>query len=140
VPAPGYTPGGSSPSPRQRHRLGFAGTMPITLLDIVLIAVMLVSGRLGFARGLIFLEWLFPQSSWPNWLQNSLLRRRLERLGQFLPGSWKVVDGRAAMNGVLVVQALVDLTIVSVFIDLLAVVSRRLRLRRFERKYHASIA
>jgi hypothetical protein len=69
--------------------------MPITLLDIMLIVVMLALGLLGFARGLIFLEWLLPQSSRP---------------------------------------------IVSVFIDLLAVVSRRWRLGRFERKYHASIA
>jgi hypothetical protein len=114
--------------------------MPITLLDIVLIVVMLVSGLLGFARGLIFLAWLFPQSSRPNRFQNSLLRRRLERLGQFLRGPWNVVDERAATSGVLVVQALVDLAIGSVFIDVLAVVSRRWRLRRVERKYYASIA
>src|SRR6202035_4555996 len=62
VPAPGYTPGGSSPSPRQRHRLGFAGTMPITLLDIVLIVVMLVSGLLAMVRG--FMREVLSITAW----------------------------------------------------------------------------
>jgi membrane protein required for colicin V production len=62
VPAPGYTPGGSSPSPRQRHRLGFAGTMPITLLDIVLLVVMLVSGLLAMVRG--FMREVLSITAW----------------------------------------------------------------------------
>jgi len=62
VPAPGYTAGGSSPSPRHRHRLGFAGTMPITLLDIVLIVVMLVSGLLAMVRG--FMREVLSITAW----------------------------------------------------------------------------
>ena len=58
VPAPGYTPGGSSPSPRH----GFVGTMPITLLDIVLIVVMLVSGLLAMVRG--FMREVLSIAAW----------------------------------------------------------------------------
>src|SRR5260370_15134538 len=62
VPAPGYTPRGSSLSPRQRHRLGFAGTMPITLLHIVLLVVMLVSGLLAMVRG--FMREVLSSTAW----------------------------------------------------------------------------
>lgn len=62
VPAPGYTPRGSSPSSRHHHRSGFAGTMPITLLDIVLIVVMLVSGLLAMVRG--FMREVLSITAW----------------------------------------------------------------------------
>jgi hypothetical protein len=89
---------------------------------------------------LSFLEWLVPQSSRPNWLQNSLSRPLLEWAAQLLPEPWNFADQNAAMIGTMVAEGLTDLAAVSIFIDLLAAASRRWRLRRFERKNYASIA
>src|SRR5579871_4358313 len=65
APAPGYTPRGSWPClavAALLPRLGFAGTMPITLLDIILIVVMLISGLLAMVRG--FMREILSITAW----------------------------------------------------------------------------
>jgi membrane protein required for colicin V production len=57
--APGYTRGGLRVRP---GGLGFAGIMSITLLDIVLIIVMLISGLLAMVRG--FMREILSITAW----------------------------------------------------------------------------
>ncbi len=60
VRAPRYTAAG--PSPRPVTALGSSERMPITLLDIVLIVVMLVSGLLAMVRG--FMREILSITAW----------------------------------------------------------------------------